>query len=119
LIPGVLQPHNLHRSNDEDWVKFQAQAGQTYILQTMVLSTSADTTLTLYDRDKGTQLAFNDDADSSLASRITWQAPATGTYYARVRHWNPAAGGCGTAYNLRIDPSSSVKTRLYLPVARR
>ena len=47
-------------------------------------------------------LAANDDYGGSLASRLDWQAPADGTYYLLIKHWNPNVGGCGTGYDLQI-----------------
>ena len=116
------QYHNFDGPADQDWVKFQAQGGVTYTMSTSDLDTAADTYLYLYDTDGTTVLTSNDDYSSTLASRIDWQAPATGTYYLLVRHWNPSAGGCGTGYTLSLGESARVQlpSTIYLPmVARR
>jgi hypothetical protein len=94
------QTHNINTLTDEDWVTFSAQAGQTYALATSNLGLGADTYLYLYDTDGATLLAANDDYGGTLASRIVWDCPATGTYYAAVKHWNPNVSGCGTTYDL-------------------
>ena len=98
LSIGQTQEHNFSHPGDEDWVKFAAIAGKTYIIQTQGLAPSADTYLSLYDIDGRTLLSSNDDFDETLASRIQWTAPSNGTYYAKVRHWNPYTAGCGTQY---------------------
>ena len=59
-----------------------SRAGISYDLAT-ALGSLTDSTLTLYDTDGFTELAFNDDY-GSLASRIFWTAPATGTYFLEV-----------------------------------
>jgi hypothetical protein len=74
----------------------------SYIFQTSDLDLAADTYLYLHDTD-GVLLASNDDYGDSLASRIEWTAPITGTYYLVVEHWNPNIGGCGTNYQLSFD----------------
>ncbi len=111
---GEIQIHNIGGPDDQDWVKFNAQANKLYILQTFNLGASADTYLYLYDTDGTTLLASNDDHGGSLASRIDWIAPTTGTYYLLVKHWNPNAGGCGNQYSIAI---TSIK--YYLPVILR
>ena len=101
------QTHNIDNPGDRDWVRFNAETGRTYRLQTSNLGLSADTYLYLYDTDRTTLLASNDDYGGNLASQIDWTAPATGTYYVLVQHWNPNAGGCGTAYDLTLSPAAT------------
>jgi subtilisin family serine protease len=69
---------------DVDWFKFQAVAGKSYVFST-ALGTLADSVLSLYNTNGVTQLAYNDDAQAgTTASRISWTAPASGTYYIAV-----------------------------------
>jgi subtilisin family serine protease len=79
---GTDNPGTLQVSGDTDWFSFPANNGISYDLST-ALGSLPDSTLTLYDTDGFTELAFNDDY-GSLASRIFWAAPATGTYYLKV-----------------------------------
>ncbi len=110
---GEAQTHNFDRMEDEDWLRFNAQAGITYTLRTSNLGVSADTYLYLYDSDGTTLLASNDDYDGALSSYIEWAAPASGVYYARIRHWNPNVGGCGTSYDFRF---AKLGSEIFLPV---
>ena len=112
---GEVQQRNFNRPTDRDWVKFTAHGDVTYTLRTFDLGNAADTYLYLYDTDGATLLAANDDYDGSLASRIDWMAPVTGTYYALVQHWNPNVGGCGTGYKLSLTEQLTIHT-LYLPL---
>ncbi len=113
---GETQTHNFDHLGDEDWLRFNAQAGMTYTLRTSNLGVSADTYLYLYDSDGTTLLASNDDYDSALSSYIEWAAPASGVYYVRIRHWNPNVGGCGTSYTFKLaEPGFD----LFLPVVLR
>lgn len=113
---GETQTHNFDRIEDEDWLRFTAEAGVTYTLRTSNLGVLADTYLYLYDSDGTTLLAANDDYDGALSSYIEWTAPASGIYYARIRHWNPNVAGCGTSYTFTLaEPGFE----LFLPVVLR
>ena len=78
-----------------DYFSFTAQAGQFYRID-VELGTLTDSWLAVYDSDEF-EIAFNDDRDDgSLASRIVWEAPSSGEYYAAV-------GGYGTgSYTLTL-----------------
>lgn len=113
---GQPQTHTFDKVDDLDWVRFEATAGTAYILRTFALGTSADTQIALYSQDGTTLLASNDDYGDTLASQIEWTAPASGTYYLQVRHWNPNAGGCGNGYQLSV---STKTVGIFLPLVRR
>ena len=115
---GSTQTHNFDAPGDQDWVKFTAQSGTTYTIQTSNLGANADTYLYLYSTDGSTLLASNDDYGGTLASRIDWQAPASGTYYVMVKHWNPNVGGCETSYDLSVNLATGTNP-LYLPLILR
>ena len=87
---------------DVDWFKFQAVAGKHYTLATQ-LGTLNDSVLSLYDRNGTTLLASNDDYGSSLASRIDWTAPASGTYYLVVAGYGNDTG----SYTLSVQAQNS------------
>ncbi len=115
---GQTHTHNFDVLGDQDWIKFTTQAGQTYILSTSNLGTSADTYLYLYDTNGTTLLASNDDFGGTLASSIEWTAGSNGTYYVLVKHWNPSVGGCGTSYNLSIA-NNTPGFQIYMPLVFR
>jgi hypothetical protein len=123
LTLGQTQTHNFSTISDQDWLKIQAQAGQTYTIQTSNLGTSADTYLYIYASDGNTLLASNDDADgNTLASRVVWTAPADGTYYVLVKDWNPNVAGCGTGYQVSLYPGVVPlpgQSTIYLPIVKR
>jgi hypothetical protein len=110
-----VQTHNFDRPGDEDWMKLAAKQGQVYRIVTSSLGPNADTYLYLFDQDGTTLLASNDDSDGSLASKIEWVAPADGTYYILVKHWNPSSGGCGTSYSIRMEEGMKGNST-YLPI---
>ena len=91
---------------DRDVFKFQAVRGHRYTFSTE-LDSLYDSTLRLYDRDGITLLAYNDDNGSSLASRIVWTAPVSGTYYLDVRGYGDAYRG---DYRLRVQVQNTAPT---------
>lgn len=101
-VDAPAQQHGVCPAGDQDWVRFHAQTGTTYILETSDLAASADTELILYGPDGTTPLARNDDFGYTNASRLVWTPSADGTYYAMVRHHSPYAAGLGTEYKLSL-----------------
>ncbi|MGD9495441.1 MAG: S8 family serine peptidase [Armatimonadota bacterium] len=88
---GTRQQHTIHVGGDSDWVSFSAAADHRYRIETFV--GSADTYLTLYAADGTSVLGYNDDREASDdSSEILWTAPAAGTYYAMVRHYDARSG---------------------------
>ncbi|MDE3089184.1 MAG: LysM peptidoglycan-binding domain-containing protein [Chloroflexota bacterium] len=117
LTVGSSSSYNIAVPGDQHWAKFAAQSGTHYTIQTANLGPNADTYLYLYGTDGTTLLTSNDDSGGTLASRIDWQAPATGTYYAMVKHWNPNVGGCGTTYDLSVNVQANPITPTPTPTA--
>ncbi|MEZ4860033.1 MAG: NBR1-Ig-like domain-containing protein [Caldilineaceae bacterium] len=107
LSINQMQSHNLSSAGDQDWVKFNAEAGKEYIFSTRNLGSAADTYLYLYNTDGTTLLIANDDSNDTLASEIHWTAPKSATYYLLVRHWNPNVAGCGANYELLAEVAAA------------
>ncbi len=104
-VGGAAQRHNFHVAGDQDWVRFSATAGTTYVIETLNLAQASDTVLELYN-GSGTRLAYNDDYGGTLASRISWIAPSSGTFFVKVRHYRSSAYGAATAYDLRVSTAT-------------
>lgn len=100
-VGGAAQRHNFHIAGDQDWVRFSATAGTMYRIETLNLGATADTVLELYN-GSAVRLAYNDDYGGTLASRIDWYAPTSGTFFVRVRHYSSAAYGATTSYDIRV-----------------
>ncbi len=106
---GTVQYHNFGTQGDVDWIKFNAEAGKTYTIDTLNLGSNCDTVMTLYAPDGTTFIDFNDDFDS-LASRIDFECPQgkSGTYYVKIRHYNYYEYGVGTGYYVRVYPTIKI-----------
>ena len=105
------QAHNICPAGDVDWVTFTANAG-SYVIETTDLGPDADTFIELYDTS-GSRLAFNDDYGPGTISRIHYTFSSSGSYYVKIRHYNPTRYGTGNEYSLRIyqgSPSTPTPT---------
>ena len=105
VVVGDLYRDDWDTWNDNDWYSFEAQAGQTYTLQTSDLEARADTILVLYGPGCVEELAENDDLSwpTDVASRIVWTAPAGGTYHAGVRSYDWRVYGADTGYTFGVS----------------
>ena len=101
---GESQDHNFHIPGDKDYVKFKGVQSITYtIWTTSTLGFPVDTVLTLYDTNCITLTQHDDNIPViDEFSTITWHITATGTYFARVHHWDPLVGGCEPEFNYTL-----------------
>ncbi|MGA2507677.1 MAG: Ser-Thr-rich GPI-anchored membrane family protein [Chitinispirillaceae bacterium] len=78
---GITQGHYL-TYGDNDWLKFNAVSGTTYIIRTFGYT---DTYMYLYDTDGVTEITYDDDDGGNLQAMITWTCTTSGTYYFMVK----------------------------------
>jgi len=100
---GATSTRLLDIADDEDWFAVVAAQGESYVLETTGLATGVDTLLELYDADGVTLLAQDDNGGDGAASRLVWEAPADGVYYARVLGAEGSATGCSAAYTYGLS----------------
>jgi len=118
IKPGTPQPHNLHTAGDKDYVMFVVTQPITYtIWTTRTVGFAVNTTLTLYDTDGVSELAYNiNDPANPPFSRITRYFTATGeTYFVKAAHLDPNFGGCGPLYDYTLE----IQTLLSSPMPER
>lgn len=90
------------RTNDFDFYRLRATAGEVVTVQTATPTGPLDTLVALYTSD-GTMVAQNDDFGGGFDSRLTYTAPATADYFVVVAAYsglpadpfNPASGDGG------------------------
>lgn len=90
---GTSVAGNIETGGDVDFFSFVAASGTEYVLSTGSLGTGMDSLLTLFGTDGASVLGEDDDSGGNYASLLRWTAPAAGTYYVRVRHYNPTGTG--------------------------
>ena len=99
---GSSQLHNFQAQGDVDWVRFQAQAGTTYLIQAQVPPDSeADVALALFE---SCQAAEQQEENPTFSPTVHMQftAPTDGDYYLRLD--NNGSDGAGSTYQLSINP---------------
>jgi len=101
-VDGAPQDHTFHTTTDVDCVRFMAEEGTEYAIETLNLLGDCDTAIYLYD-ETGTELADDDDAgEEEYASLILWQAPADGIYYVAAVDYAGRAGP-GVRYQISVS----------------
>ncbi|HEY0534014.1 MAG TPA: DVUA0089 family protein [Actinoplanes sp.] len=101
-------------SNDFDFFKVTARAGQVLTAATATPDGPLDTVLELWSAD-GTLLALNDDSGVSLDSRISFPVVTAGDYYVSVAAYgglpgDPFDSGSGTGVGDPTPPSQGPYT---------
>jgi hypothetical protein len=92
---GVAQSHNL-TYGDYDYVKFIADSGTTYTIQTFG---TTNTFMYLYERDGVTLIDWDNDSGTGTNALIGWTCTASGVYYFAVR----GSGGAMGAYTVSVQ----------------
>jgi hypothetical protein len=140
---GVTQTHTFHQAGDQDWLKFDVQAGALYAIRTQHIVTwtaPVDTILWLFADEGRTPLAYNDNFvenppfplfDTVLDdSGLFWRPTADGVMYVSVENNAPVFDtvrpyGPGVKYSVIIDeyphqawlPAIRAGDAITLPVA--
>ena len=87
-ISTVEKHYTFYPTADVDFASFSATSGRNYVILTYGLANGADTVMDLLSTNGTTVLSTNDDSgDGSQASKITWTAPSTGTYFVRIKRF--------------------------------
>ena len=104
---GSRQLRDFGVPGDEDWVRFDAVDGATYVIETGPAPgqtprqaksppdgqpRAPDTVLELYDRNCGAQIAVDDDGGAGLFSRLVLAAVGDGAYSARITEFDGTVG---------------------------
>ena len=105
---GAAQNHTFAPAGDQDWLYFDAAAGQPYRLETFDLGPAADTVLCLYSSGGATQVACDDDGGEGKGSLLSWTFAVSGRYYLKIRDYRPDAGGGQASYRVAVAASARV-----------
>ena len=97
-ILGPTTAGSLEIPGDVDWFRFDAVAGERYVIQT----TLDDSVISLFDADGTSLLVKDDDGGDGLASRMTWTAQVDALHYVRVAAYSNSQTG---RYRLEVQRS--------------
>ncbi|MFC1923020.1 peptidoglycan DD-metalloendopeptidase family protein [Chloroflexota bacterium] len=91
------------RLNDEDWVQFPVEEGETYIMESTPQAIMTGTILELYAIDGTTLISSAQSSGFGDKSQLIWTADRDDQVYLRVRHLDGKVAGNIVAYQLRIN----------------
>ncbi|MCB0116620.1 MAG: fibronectin type III domain-containing protein, partial [Caldilineaceae bacterium] len=98
---GTLQTRTFHDEGDTDWVRFDAEANQTYVIKIENLGADSDAVVFLYDVCNG---PADDQQDNAFGTTVTleWDATKNGTYFIELRQFDPTQFGADTNYRISV-----------------
>ncbi len=92
----------LDSADDEDWVRFDAQAGETRTVRIDDIAAGVRLTAEIYGLDGLTRLAAQSGATGQPLT-LRWTPPDEGTYFVRVKPAVDSAAGCDAGYTISIE----------------
>ena len=98
---GGPQAHTFHSNGDVDWIKFDAQANKTYVIQVENVGAKADAIVLLYDTCASPPGSFGDNAFGSTVV-VEWDATKNGTYYLEIQQFDPSFFGTDANYRVSV-----------------
>jgi murein DD-endopeptidase MepM/ murein hydrolase activator NlpD len=115
---GVLRSHNFcnplsaDRLNDEDWHKFSASKGQSFVITTVPQDESTAVVISLYDTNGTTLIKEAKPETFGQRTHMEWTAPKNGVFYIKLHHTDGRVAGNGVVYEVLL----AERWKVFLPV---
>lgn len=110
----TAQEHTLCPAADRDWMRFEAEAGKSYLFFGSSLGGGAALKLGIYDA-AGNLLSERSAADLGQSLTFIWTAPLSGTYYLLAAPLDDSLFGDEARYRIwHVEPR-----QLFLPMINR
>ncbi|NJN68737.1 MAG: hypothetical protein HC884_19560, partial [Chloroflexaceae bacterium] len=104
LADGIVQHHTFHEQADVDWIRFDAVAGTTYLIEARIPpGASTDIILEIYAHCEA--LPTTVDPTFAPGVRLEFESPATGPLFLRLNNARVAAAE--SAYTLSVRTLSN------------
>ncbi|WP_156525322.1 hypothetical protein [Chloroflexus islandicus] len=101
IAAGETQQRNFLGYGDEDWLRLDLQAGQTYLIETFDLAEGVDTRIVLFNEHMSTLVANDNSNSDGYASRIEFRPPRSATYYLCISNLGHTYSG--ERYRVRLS----------------
>ncbi len=108
ITPMDKQTHTWCPLGDEDWVLFEAKAGEVFTLRAKPLALGSAAVIHLLD-PAGNLLAEAAPKDYSAATRLNWKAEQDGTYAVRLTPAKKHSAGDGAMYEFSVEQQSNIR----------
>ncbi len=105
LALGMVQQHNFCQ-NDEDWVRFSAQAGQTYLVRANSLGGGAAVSVSITNADGSVVVMEKLMSAYGLTNALKFTAPADAVFKLRLRPLNTGLWGTDVLYAVSVGTGS-------------
>jgi hypothetical protein len=112
---NFCNPRTLDRLNDEDWVNFTVQKGQTYMISSLPVGVMTATELTLFASDGRTEIVSIEPSAFGQLTQLIWTADRNGKVFLRNRHVDGRVAGNVVAYDL----TARIVKPLFFPMIER
>ena len=120
---GQDQSHNLHVSNDEDWIYFYAVTGYVFQIEAEQTGSNVDLCLDVYYETNLPQVFHADNSGTGVGKSelviLDFKARSdlpSGGYYVRVRSADPTTWGLDSGYTLRVFVSEGTENIYFVIV---
>jgi hypothetical protein len=100
---NYCNPLTADRLFDEDWVNFEVEIGQSYLMESIPTADMTASIIELYDSDGTTMIASSQPDELNGFSRIIWTSDRTGKVYLRARHLDGRIAGNSVTYQLKVN----------------
>jgi hypothetical protein len=107
-VNGSGQVHNFcnpatpNRLNDKDWIKFNVQIGERYLIQSFPLNGNVATILQLYADNGSTLIAESIPFGFGRATILDWVSDRDGYVYLQMRHIDGRVIGNAVSYLVQV-----------------
>jgi len=103
---GAVQDHAFHAEGDQDWIRFTAQLGKTYVIEVTNIGPRSDAVIMLHDACNQSPTATQDNAFGSVV-RMEWDATKNGDYFIQLQQFDPSFFGTDATYRLTVSSDNT------------
>lgn len=101
ILVDVIQNHNFHDETETDWLRFDAQANTTYIVEVRKIGADANPVIAIQDTCDDPPFTFASSPYGTIVE-LQWNATRNGAYYLKLQGNDPVVHGAETAYGVLI-----------------
>ncbi len=102
LNAADAQVRSFHQPGDVDWLRFYAVEDMVYTLSVQAMAPECEPILTLVDNSGETVTRWDGPLSADGTREVSWRCDLDGVYRLRMENADPAVGGTGIGYELRI-----------------
>ena len=106
---GVTVKHNWCPAEDVDWVRFDAKAGDSFILRAVPHGTASAAVIQLYAAGSEVLLGEARPVNADSNAVLNWTAPRNGAYAVKLTPADARIVGVEAVYDFTVEKKSSVK----------